>query len=148
MSSPSPAHAHVLELMRQKDALQTELDAQYAVLASHNVTVTDPLVDAEGFPRADVDVYAVRHARVRIIELRNDLAALIDKIAKGLEAVFPAQAAAQDDAQDDAQAEARPFARVDGVAPGSPAAAAVRACARFRGGCSRRAGPAARRRLP
>ena len=31
-----------------------------------------PLVDSEGFPLASIDVYAVRHARVKIIQLLND----------------------------------------------------------------------------
>lgn len=29
--------------------------------------MTDPLVDAEGFPRSDVDVYAIRKTRHQII---------------------------------------------------------------------------------
>lgn len=34
-----------------------------------------PLVDREGFPRADIDVAGVRTARVQVIRLRNDLKA-------------------------------------------------------------------------
>lgn len=30
------------------------------------------LITLDGFPRDDIDVLAVRHARVRLIELRND----------------------------------------------------------------------------
>ena len=30
------------------------------------VGIDGPLVDEEGYPRADIDVYAVRHARHRI----------------------------------------------------------------------------------
>ncbi len=35
-----------------------------------DVGMTGPLVDAEGFPRSDIDVYAVRTARNRIIRER------------------------------------------------------------------------------
>lgn len=44
----------------------------------------EPLVDNEGFPLADVDVYAVRHARQRIICLQNDYKALMRQIESGL----------------------------------------------------------------
>jgi len=77
-----------------------------------------PLVDAEGFPRADMDIYAVRNARVRIIELRNDLKDITDAIGKALEGIYdPAKAIP-------ASAEPpppKPFAKVNTVAPGSPA---------------------------
>jgi 26S proteasome non-ATPase regulatory subunit 9 len=94
-----------------------------------------PLVDGEGFPRDDLDVWAVRHARVRIIELRNDLAALMDEIAKTLETVYrrspPPQAEGEGTSRSTVSGETTtsellPFARVNGVAPGSPAADAVR----------------------
>lgn len=45
----------------------------------------DPLVDADGFPRNDIDVYQVRHARHQIINLQNDLKSLLKEIEKGLE---------------------------------------------------------------
>lgn len=37
-------------------------------------TMHSPLVTLDGFPRNDIDVLAVRTARVRILELRNDCA--------------------------------------------------------------------------
>lgn len=33
----------------------------------NKIGMTEPLVDAEGYPRADVNVYQVRHARHKII---------------------------------------------------------------------------------
>lgn len=75
----------------------------------------------------------MRNARVRIIELRNDLTAVTNDIARVLEAIYDPSTAsppglnvpiATGSANDDAT---RPFARVDGVAPSSPAAEAVRA---------------------
>ena len=32
-----------------------------------SVGMDEPLIDAEGFPRADIDIYSVRHARHQII---------------------------------------------------------------------------------
>jgi len=67
---------------------------------------------------------------VRIIELRNDLDAITTSVKEALEAVYSpsAVAAASADsssvhssAATDNVDSPRPFARVDGVAPGSPA---------------------------
>lgn len=123
----------VRTLMTQKENIEAELDAQVSILKANSSTLTSPLVDVEGFPRADIDVWAVRHARVRIIELRNDLDALRDTIATALQGVFdPATLAQTEPApQNDGSSPASqllPFAKVNGVAPGSPAAAAVRIC--------------------
>jgi len=90
--------------------------------------MTTPLVDSEGFPRADIDIYAVRKARVRIIELRNDLKGVMDEIGKALEEVYarpPPQAESRAQAEgEEGEDQLIPFAKVDGVAPGSPAAEA------------------------
>lgn len=55
---------------------------------SHRVSMEEPLVDAQHFPRNDVDVYEIRLLRVRIIYTRNDLRATMDRIEKGLNAYF------------------------------------------------------------
>jgi len=36
----------------------------------------------------DIDVYTIRMARVRIIELRNDMEAIMDDIGKGLQGIY------------------------------------------------------------
>lgn len=129
--------------MTRKDALEAELQAQYSILSSNNSTMNTPLVDPEGFPRSDIDVWAVRHARVRVIELRNDLTALTDLIKRELENVG-AEADGRGDASmggtsagegkltngnsingENVPEDLVAFARVDGVAPNSPAASAV-----------------------
>ncbi|TFK64634.1 proteasome 26S subunit [Pluteus cervinus] len=116
-------------LMSQKDAIEAELKTQLEILQTNSVTMQAPLVDAEGFPRADLDIYAIRRARVRIIELRNDLSGVMNSIARALEGVYdpslqpPPSTAASGDASSEAQASTlTPFARVNAVAPGSPAA--------------------------
>ncbi|KAJ8874287.1 hypothetical protein PR048_025133 [Dryococelus australis] len=50
----------------------------------NNIDMKEPLVDADGFPRQDIDVYQVRHARHRIICLMNDHKALMKQIEQGL----------------------------------------------------------------
>lgn len=122
---------NVRSLMARKDAIEAEMDAQFSVLQSNGVTMDTPLLDAEGFPRADIDLWAVRHARVRVIEMRNDHKALMDRIMVALQKVYdpaaqaqtvPPAASSEDSTSDGAL---QPFAKVDGVAPGSPAATAV-----------------------
>lgn len=127
-------------LVARKDALEAELEAQGSILKANNTDMRQPLVDREGFPRDDLDVWAVRHARVRIIELRNDLGSLMDEIAKTLETVYPRSpptppaekeggegiGSTNVEEETTTSTELLPFARVNGVAPGSPAADAVR----------------------
>jgi 26S proteasome non-ATPase regulatory subunit 9 len=112
-------------LVARKEFIETELESQLSILKANNSTLNSPLVDQDGFPRADIDIWAIRHARVRVIELRNDLNAVMDEIGKALEGVYaPTVAQTQDD--EEPWSELRPFARVNAVAPGSPAATSVR----------------------
>ena len=72
------------ELIEQKTTVESELQALYDVLRSHNTDMDSELVDAEGYPRADVDIITVRKTRVRILYLRNDLKKLMSQIEAGL----------------------------------------------------------------
>lgn len=134
LPTPDNPREQARTLITQKENIEAELDAQLSVLKANSCTLHSPLVDADGFPRADVDIYAVRSARIRIIELRNDLDAVVNAIAKALEGVYDVGVthSISDEASASAAVETqttttKPFARVDGVAPGSPAADAVRA---------------------
>jgi 26S proteasome regulatory subunit N4 len=122
-----PEPTDIRELISRKEAIQAELDAQLSILQANQCTMNTPLVDWEGFPRADIDIYAVRHARVRIIALRNDMSSVMDEIGRALETIYdPARAPQKEESASAQKAEdLKPFARVDGVAPDSPAAAAV-----------------------
>lgn len=115
-------------LSARKEAIEAEIEAQHDILKANNANFSTPLVDAEGFPRADLDVWAVRTARVRIIELRNDYKAILDDISKALQTVYARPEGDASELQTEVAAEPPaqvPFARVDGIAPGSPAAVAV-----------------------
>jgi len=75
--------ARAKSLAAKKAAIEEEIDEQLLVLKSQGVGMSDPLVDSAGFPRADVDVFTVRHTRSTIIRLRNDARALEVDIALG-----------------------------------------------------------------
>jgi 26S proteasome non-ATPase regulatory subunit 9 len=128
LPSTSPAEI-ARSLMARKEAVEAEINAQISILKDNSSTLHSPLIDPEGFPRADIDIYAVRNARVRIIELKNDLEALMTAIGKALEGVYvpmPGDTVSSSEvANTEPETSAKPFAKVDGVAPGSPAAAAV-----------------------
>ena len=65
-SQGSVTREKVMEMMKQKEGLEEEIRALQEVLKSQGVDMEEPLVDAEGFPRSDIDVYQVRHARSNI----------------------------------------------------------------------------------
>merc|ERR1711872_709111 len=74
----------VLDMIKEKEILEDEIKGLTEVLTSQGVGMDEPLVDAEGFPRADIDVYQVRHARHAIRTKGNDLKACLAKIEHGL----------------------------------------------------------------
>lgn len=132
LPAPYSPREQARALISQKEAIDAELDAQFSILRANNSTLQSPLIDNDGFPRDDLDIYQVRNARVRIIELRNDLKAMTNDIAKALEAVYdPSSSTAMSSSSGGVEVDSsseeetmKPFARVDGVAPGSPAAEA------------------------
>ncbi|KAG6881224.1 hypothetical protein C0993_002307, partial [Termitomyces sp. T159_Od127] len=111
-------------LIEKKSSIEEQIEGQISILKANDSTMQTPLVDADGFPRADIDVYAVRSARVRIIELRNDLDAITNDIAKALETIYNPANVPKDLESGSSNAELRPFAKVNNVAPESPAAEA------------------------
>lgn len=101
--------------------------------------MSSPLVDPEGFPRADIDVYTVRHARAAIVRLRNDHRAVVEEMGRVLQVVYAARegegpaivversaVAVQPSGVNGTGRIQTALAKVNAVAPGSPAAQAVR----------------------
>lgn len=86
MVIPSTSHKdEVMELLTKKEKIERAInDFGHILAANKNVGMAESLLDAEGFPRADIDVYAVRQARHEIICLQNDLKAIMKEIEQGL----------------------------------------------------------------
>nr|KAJ3422230.1 26S proteasome non-ATPase regulatory subunit 9 [Polyrhizophydium stewartii] len=124
MTTATHAEAVALaqEVARRRDLVEAQLREHQNVLASHNMGMSEPLVDSEGFPIAGVDIYAVRHARVAIIRLQNDHKALTQEMAEALhrmhELARAEGVAAQGQPRDERSEQA--FARVNAVSPDSP----------------------------
>ena len=85
------AREELLALNREREALEKEmLDLTEALQAGNMGGVSTPLVDSEGFPRADVDVFATRTMRHRLAVLNTDHKALMARIEQGLHALHAA----------------------------------------------------------
>ncbi|XP_053181311.1 26S proteasome non-ATPase regulatory subunit 9 [Scomber japonicus] len=119
----------VKSLIKKKDDIEEQIKAYYDVLEDQGVGVEGPLVDAEGFPRADVNLYQIRTARHSISCLQNDHKAIMLEIEEALHRLHAREKAKRDQDEAEAQEEAMeqqvtlpsPFARVDAVTQGSPA---------------------------
>jgi 26S proteasome non-ATPase regulatory subunit 9 len=134
LPSPTSPAEQARALIAKKEAIELEISANFSVLKANDAKMHGPLVDHEGFPRSDIDVWAVRTARVRIIELNNDLDRVMGEIAIALKGVYNTNAAAsppkkiEDKGNESVNADSKPFAKVGAVSPGSPAADAVSRC--------------------
>ncbi len=82
------AREALVALNREREALEKEMvDLTEALQAGNMGGVSTPLVDADGFPRADVDVHATRTMRNRLAVLNTDHKALMARIEQGLHAL-------------------------------------------------------------
>lgn len=122
----------VKNLVKKKDEIEEQIKAYYDVLEDQGVGVGDPLVDEEGYPRADVNLYQIRTARHNISCLQNDHKAIMAEIEEALHKLHAREKAKREQDEMEAEGEAMeqqvtlpsPFARVDAVTQGSPASGA------------------------
>ncbi|XP_033901740.2 26S proteasome non-ATPase regulatory subunit 9-like [Acipenser ruthenus] len=120
----------VQNLVKKKDEIEEQIKAYYDVLEDQKgVGMTGPLVDAEGFPRGDIDVYQVRNARHNVACLQNDHKEIMQQTEEALYRLHAYEREKREKDKTQAKAEAleqdlplpHPFAKVDAVTPGSPA---------------------------
>lgn len=117
----------VLQLMKDKEKIESNLRALKEILDSNHVDMDEPLVDSEGYPRQDIDVYQVRHTRHKIICLTNDHKALMKQVEEGLHKIHALAMGSEaqepvPNVSDMHETETlEPFLRVNVVSPGSPA---------------------------
>ena len=118
--APPATREDVMRLMGRKESLEAELKALHEVLG--NAGMEQPLVDSEGYPRADVDVYQVRHARHDIRCKMNDLKSLMKEIESGLHSLHSqAKETVMEVERNKKDTASLPFARVMVVVNSSPA---------------------------
>ncbi|KAM9750131.1 26S proteasome non-ATPase regulatory subunit 9 [Dama dama] len=127
----------IQELIRRKEEIEAQIKANYEVLESQKgIGMNEPLVDCEGYPRADVDLYQVRTARHNIVCLQNDHKAVMKQVEDALHQLHARdkEKQARDLAEAHREALSRgqsqglsppqAFAKVNSVSPGSPASIA------------------------
>ena len=88
-SQPAPPITAASDSMQQLKSLmrkRTELESQIEALSSRGSTAQpgESLVDADGFPRSDVDVHGARIARQSLAQLQTDHVAVMKEIETGL----------------------------------------------------------------
>ncbi|XP_074653038.1 26S proteasome non-ATPase regulatory subunit 9-like [Tubulanus polymorphus] len=117
------------ELMNKKESIESDIKELSEVLETQqNVGMDGPLVNEERYPRSDIDVYSVRHARHQIICLQNDLKAVMKEIEENLHKLHAEAREKTVDSGEEQRMEIgassqdlNAFARVDRVDEGSPA---------------------------
>ena len=81
-------------LLLQRDVLEIEADALHSELTSPGLNgeppigINDSLIDAEGFPRGDIDIYNARNKRRRLSEINTDHKLLMKQIEKLMKDIF------------------------------------------------------------
>lgn len=128
------------ELMAKKDEIESQLRELDEGLRLQGVGMDQPLVDASGFPRSDIDVAAARTSRNLVHRLRNDHKDIMKQIEQALHALHSSSKRQQEtsssattsssssssrreeeDKHHHHQQLENPFAVVNAVAPDSPA---------------------------
>ncbi|KAJ8919023.1 hypothetical protein NQ315_016928 [Exocentrus adspersus] len=126
--SQEDIRTHVLELMKQKDKIENEIQALTMILTQNGVGMRDPLVDAQDFPINSIDTYQVRNARHQIICLQNDHKSIMKQIENGLQGYYSSpntssvQVTPMDTDRPELVVHKTPFAKITFISPGSPAA--------------------------
>ena len=76
---------HLMKIMKQKDEIEQQILEVTEFLETPPMPgVKGPLVDSEGFPRADIDLVEVRKLRHRLACLQTDHCTVMKEIEAGL----------------------------------------------------------------
>ncbi|XP_031482433.1 uncharacterized protein LOC116252368 isoform X2 [Nymphaea colorata] len=119
-----------MSLMKRRELIEEEMNAIISRLTAPGAPgISGNLLDSEGFPRADIDIMAIRSDRHRLAELRNDHRNLTSEIEKSLQVLHSARSSSslavpseKSDAMEEDPVSRVPFAVVDEIASDSPAA--------------------------
>jgi len=127
-TEPPVDRQYVLELIKEKEATEARIKQLSEVLKSNNIAFDESLTDNLDFPRTDIDVYQVRHARHDLACLRNDLKTQMTRIESCLHVLHATEKASNTATVGIPKSleltTLRPFAKIDSVADGSPASKA------------------------
>jgi 26S proteasome non-ATPase regulatory subunit 9 len=125
-------------LIAQREALELEADAIASELNSPGPNgelpagIKSPLVDGEGFPRGDIDLFNVRSKRQRLAIINTDYKALMSEIEVSLQEVLRTDTTATEVTSSSTAAtttapvtvSSKAIAIIDEILDGSPASTA------------------------
>lgn len=111
----------LLNLMEERRKIESSILSFNEILQQNGVGLEGPLVDAEGYPRNDIDVYQVRVARNKIICLKNDLKALMKTIEDNLYTLHKQEGTQELPQVNVDSSPMNPILKVGSVSFGSPA---------------------------
>ncbi|XP_066907235.1 26S proteasome non-ATPase regulatory subunit 9 [Halyomorpha halys] len=60
------------DALSNRKEIESKISELNEILKANNIGMNDELVDKQGFPRNDINVYEVRHARAQLIKEQND----------------------------------------------------------------------------
>ncbi|XP_044471113.1 26S proteasome non-ATPase regulatory subunit 9-like isoform X1 [Mangifera indica] len=84
--------AETMSLMEKRTAVEAEMNAIIHRLSQPGGPgLSGNLIDAEGFPRSDIDILHVRAERRRLAELRNDHQEISEKINENIQLLHSAR---------------------------------------------------------
>ena len=114
-----------LAIEDEAKSIEEELNASTNGVAPPGIS--DPLIDNEGFPRADIDLYRTRKHRQRLACLRTDHKELMRKLEKALLDFHESPSAPVNGVIDKDQPSSKPdpstpFCSIRSILPASPAA--------------------------
>lgn len=75
----------LFDLQDKRKKIEDEITLHKVVLENNKIGMKESLTDKEDYPRNDIDVYAVRQARAKIIKLENDAKFLLNEMQGKLE---------------------------------------------------------------
>jgi 26S proteasome regulatory subunit N4 len=112
------------ELVERKTFIESQLNDLNQILKDEgDVGMTGNLIDAQLFPRADIDIYKVRITRQQINCLLNDHRQVMDEIERQLESIHSSiKINNQINNQETSSTSLIPFLKITQVDEGSPSA--------------------------
>lgn len=108
--------SEIFDLNKKRETLEEEASAitdelTASIDGKEPMGISTPLVDTEGYPRADIDVYRARHLRKRLNEIKFDHSLLMKKI----EEKFIQNNTAKSKGEIDARTKKKPKPKFDPV---------------------------------
>lgn len=86
--------SRIQQLMKQREELENEADLIKEILLSPGPNgeppagLKDPLVDSEGYPRNDIDLYEIRRKRNRLAVINTDYKNIMKEIEQELHKIY------------------------------------------------------------